>query len=123
MGRGYYRRRGSRAGEMARDVAVIGNRLPWWGAATMGAILFVLFYWVLPAWVLSNIESAQSSAIKPLLEAAIGRRARWLQYLGIAFGLIGLFFAIRNYFTDKRLDREDSGLIAWLSRLMSRLLD
>lgn len=123
MGRRYYGRRGSQAGEMARDVAAIGNRLPWWGAATMGAMLFILFYWVLPAWVVSNVDEIKSQSMKPLFEAIIGRRAHWLQYLGIAFGLIGLFFAVRNYFTDKQLDRGDSGLVAWLSRLMSRFLD
>jgi hypothetical protein len=59
MARRYYRRRNSNwAGALIRDSVEVGNRLPWWGAALMGVVMFSLLYWVVPAWVLAC--SAQS---------------------------------------------------------------
>lgn len=36
MGRRYRRRSKNSAGALIRDSVVVGNRLPWWGAAIMG---------------------------------------------------------------------------------------
>lgn len=123
MGRRYYRRKSSMAGEMIRDTAYIGNRLSWQGSAILGFVLFAVFYWLLPWWVQTRLDGLQSNMFRPMLEAAFGRRIHWFQYLGIALGLIGLFFAIRNYFAYDRLDRGGENNIGWFSRILAKLID
>ena len=49
-----YRRKRSMSGETLADTAFIANRLPWKGAAILELVLFVVFYWVLPAWITLN---------------------------------------------------------------------
>lgn len=57
MARRYRRKKRITAGALVKDSVYVGNRLPWWGAAIMGAVLFILFYWVFPAWLESQFES------------------------------------------------------------------
>lgn len=111
------------AGEMIRDTAYIGNRISWQGSATLGVVLFSVFYWLLPWWIQAKLTELQSNIFRPLLEVSFGRRIHWLQYLGIALGLICLFFAIRNYFSADRMNRNGEANVGWLSRLLAKLID
>ncbi len=123
MGRRYYRRKRSMAGEMIRDTVEVSNRLPWWGVAIFTFILFALFYWVLPWWIHSRLDSLQNNMLGHLIEAAIRRRVHWSQYLAIVIALIGSFFTIRNFFFGQRLNRSGERNVGWFSRIFARFLD
>ncbi len=121
MGRRYRRR--SAASGVVSDTAAIANALPWWGAALFGLVLFVVFYWLLPMWMQTKLDERQGSMFFPALEAVFGRRMHWLQWLGIALGLVGLFFAVRNYYLARSMDKRDMSGVGWLARLVARLFD
>jgi len=125
MGRRYYRRRSSNAaGALIRDAVEVGNRLPWWGAALMGVMMFSFFYWIVPAWIHHQWDSNPSrSTLGDLVRQVFERRLHWIQYLGIVLGLIGAFFAIKNYFWAERLSRHGEQGVGFFSRLLGRLLD
>jgi len=121
-----YRRRSrkrSMAGEMLSDTSYVANRLSWKGAAILGAVLFVIFYWLLPAWLNHQLNSLQGSMLRPLVEAVFAKRIHWVQWLGIALGLICAFFAVRNYFAFQRIGRDGERDVSFFSRLLARLLD
>lgn len=108
MGRRYRRRRQSDAAALVTDVAYIGNRLPWWGAALFGVLLWFLFAKVFPQLATLYLEgNLSNSPYKAALIQAFGRRLHWLEYIGVALGLICAFFAVRNYFTDAMLEQRD----------------
>lgn len=117
-----YRRRSAASG-IVRDTVEVANILPWWGAAMLGLSLFILFYLVLPFWLQSKLDELHSNMFKPMLVELFGRRMHWLQWIGIALGLVGLFFAVRNYFVVHNMDRRELWGVGWLARLFSRFLD
>lgn len=125
MGRRYYGRRNNNStGTLVRDTVEVGNRLPWWGAAIMGVLLFSLFYWVVPAWIHCQWESNPvRSPLGDMVRQVFERRLHWVQYLGIVLGLIGAFFAIKNYFWSERLSRQGERDVGFFSRLLGRFLD
>jgi len=125
MGRRYYRRRNKNStGALVRDTVEVGNRLPWWGAAMMGVLLFSIFFWVVPAWIHYQWESNPvRSPLGDMVRQVFERRLHWIQYLGIVLGLIGVFFAIKNYFWSERLSRQGEHDVGFFSRLLGRLLD
>ena len=123
MGYRRYRRRRSMASEALADTAYIANRLSWKGAMAFGVTLFALFYWLLPAWLVHHLEANQNNVFRPMLEAVFARRIHWIQWLGIALGLICAFFAVRNYFTSQHLDRRGERGVSFLSRLLARWID
>jgi drug/metabolite transporter (DMT)-like permease len=108
---------------VVRDTVDIANALPWWGAAIFGLVLFVVFYWLLPMWMQAKLDERQGSMFRPVLEAIFDKRMHWSQWLGITLGLIGLFFAVRNYFVARSMDRRDLWGVGWLARLFARFLD
>ncbi|MEJ6022036.1 hypothetical protein [Ramlibacter sp. PS4R-6] len=117
------RRRRSDAAQVAEDTAFIANKLPWWGAALFGVFSFALFYWLLPWWINSRIEMAGNSALRPAIEAMLGRRIHWSQYVAIALALICAFFAVRNYFRSDRLKYPEVKDASFFGRLLARFLD
>lgn len=129
VGRYHYRRRrnrgaGSLSGALITETVKTGNRLPWWGAALMGVVMFSFFYWIVPArihhqWDSNPLRSPVGGLVRQLLE----RRLHWFQYLGIVLGLIGAFFAIKNYFWAERLSRRGEQCVGFFSRIIGRLLD
>lgn len=125
MGRRYYRRRNSNsAGALVRDTVEVGNRLPWWGAALLGVLLFSVFYWFLPAWIHHQWDAnLDRSLFSNMVRQAFERRVHWLQYLGIVLGVICAFFAIKNYFWSERLSRDGERDVGFFSRLLARILD
>lgn len=117
------RRRRSDAAQVAGDTAFIANKLPWWGAALFGVFSFVLFYWVLPWWINSRIETLGNSALRPAVESILGRRVHWSQYVAIALALICGFFAVRNYFRVDRLKYREVNDASFLARILAKYLD
>lgn len=123
MGR-HYRRNTNSAGTLIRDSVAIGNRLPWWGAAIMGALLFILFYWMFPAWLESQFESRVSqSSFSNAWRQVFEYRIHWVEYLGIVLGLVGAFFAIKNYFYSDRLSRSGETGVNIFSRILGRFFE
>lgn len=116
------RKRSSSSGALA-DTAYIANRLSWQGAAVFGVVLFVIFYWALPAWINHQLSSLQSNMFRPMIEAVFARRVHWVQWLGIAFALICAFFAVRNYLACQRLGAYGERNVSFFSRLFARWLD
>ncbi len=53
----------------------------------------------------------------------MGRRIHWFQWVGIATGLIGLFYAVRNYLVANRADYKERRLVSLLARMIGRGLD
>lgn len=123
MGYRRYRRKRSMAGETLADTAFIANRLSWKGAAILGLVLFVVFYWLLPAWIDHQLSTLQNNMFRPMIEAVFARRVHWVQWLGIALALVCAFFAVRNYFASERLDRYGERNVSLFSRLLARWLD
>jgi predicted MFS family arabinose efflux permease len=125
VGRRYYRRSNrNSAGALIRDSVFIGNRLPWWGAAIMGLVLFIVFYWLFPAWLEHRFEStASNSPLSAMLRQIFEYRIHWLEYLGIVLGLVGAFFAIKNYYFSQPLSKHGETGVGILSRILGRLFD
>ncbi|MDP1872449.1 MAG: hypothetical protein Q8K61_12620 [Gallionella sp.] len=118
-----YRRNRSNAGNVLSDTSYIANRLSWKGAAIFGIVLFVIFYWLIPAWINQQLNSLQGNMFRPMVEAMFAKRIHWVQWLGIALGLICAFFAIHNHFAFRRLSSADERNVGLLSRLLARWLD
>lgn len=118
MGRRYRRR--SSPNEIISDTVFIGSRLPWWGALLFGILTFVIFYFIIPAWLDSKLASQPDNIFHPMLEAVFGRRIHWSERIGIACGLVGLFFCIRNYILLSRAGYQERGLVGILARMFGR---
>ncbi|QEQ96924.1 hypothetical protein [Neptunomonas concharum] len=118
MGRRY--RRGSAASSIVSDTVYMSSRLPWWGALIFGLAGFILFYFIVPAWLESKLIAQEPSSFYPMLEAIFGRRIHWFEWLGTACGLVGLFFGVRNYFWSKEAGYKERGAVALLSKIFGR---
>lgn len=117
-----YRRR-STASQILGDTSYIANRLPWEWTALLGVALFVIFYWLVPAWLNHHLESLQGNTFFPLVESIFARREHWFQLLGIASWLACTFFAIRGYLFMDQLDRSGERGVSFFSRILARLFD
>jgi hypothetical protein len=107
---------------MVRDTSSIANWVSWKVALVMGVALFAVFYWALPAWLQSQIDSGKTINLKPMLEIVIGRRVHWSRLLGITLALVCLVFAAWNYFGQDRLNSNGERNVGFISRLLARLL-
>ncbi|GHE34787.1 hypothetical protein GCM10007167_16160 [Vulcaniibacterium thermophilum] len=119
----YHRRRGSPAGQIIRDTTQIANRMTWKACLLLGAILFSAFYWLIPAWLDGLLVSQASSPFAAAVESVIGRRVRMFRLIGIAVGLVCVFFAVRNYYTRQHMGRPGRNATGFLARLFARSLD
>ena len=117
-----YRRKNS-ASEIIRDVGIIGSKVGWQGALLLGALSFVIFYFVLPAWIVSILQEQQNNRFYPMLEALFSRRLHWLQWIGVTTGLIGLYFGIRNYYFVNSAASEERSLVTFIAKLIGRKID
>lgn len=124
MGRRYSRRRSrNSAGALIGESVRVGNRLPWWGAALMGLFLFAVFYWLLPIWIMSVLDSSSNSPLFTMLQQVFERRIHWLEYLGIVLGLVGLFFAVKNYFSAQKISSHAQTGVGLFARIFGRFLN
>jgi len=115
-----YRRRKSAASSILSDTAYIGSRLPWWGALLFGLATFLAFYYFVPEYLQNKLSERSESNVFPALEIMFGRRIHWFQWVGIACGLLGCFFAVRNYFFTRQAGRKERGIASLVARLVSR---
>lgn len=116
-----YRR--SPAGRLLSDAAYIGNRLSWRWSVFLGVFFFVLFYWLVPAWLTAWIEGRQSGANRAIVDIVLARRVHWFQWIGVALALVFAYFAARGYWRARRHTREGERNAGLLARLLARLLD
>lgn len=123
MSRRYRRSRQSPAGQIVGDVAYIANRLPWQWTLGLGAVLFIAFYWGVPALISWHTESTGDNISRAMLEAMLGRRSHWAQWIAIAIVLVCSFFAAWNAWTSCRLDRTGENNTGFISRLLARWID
>lgn len=118
MARRYSRRKSKTS--IISDTVYIGARLPWWGALVFGAVLFVLFYFAIPALIESKILVHGDSPLLFAVAEVMNRRLHWSQYVGIVCGLVSAFFAIRNFFIAKSASYPERGIIGLIARLLGR---
>jgi len=95
----------------------------WRGALLLGAVSFIVFYFILPAWVASILHEQENNMFYPMLVATFARKLHWLQWVGIATGLIGLYFAFRNYHYGSTARWEERGLVGLIAKLIGRSID
>ncbi len=125
MGRRYYRRRNQ---SLITDTASTMLMSSWWGALMLGLIGYVLFYWLLPAWIISKIqEIPQLTAgldLRTMAFQAVARRLHWSEFVGMAFLWLGLLIAgIKLLATELEPSQHHSGLLGFLARLLARWSD
>jgi len=118
MARRYYRRKSSTS--IISDTVFIGARLPWWGALVFGALVFVIFYFVIPAWIESKILVHGDSPMLFALAEVVSRKMHWSQYVGIVCALVCVFFAIRNFLIAKNPSYTERSIVGLLARLLGR---
>ncbi len=123
MGHHRYRQKRSMVGGMLAEANHSVKRLSWRGVVILGTALFVVFYWLVPAWISLQLNSLQSNPYCPILEAVLARRIHWVQWLGIVLGLVCAFFALCNYFTAWAPGRNADRNVSFFSRLLARWLE
>ena len=117
------RRRRSAAGKLLSDTAYIGNRVSWKASLVIGAFFFVVFYWLVPAWLASYAVDIKSQAVRPAFEAIVGRRIHWFKWLAVTIALLFSYFAARNYLRTHRHTRYGEQNASFFARILARLLD
>lgn len=115
MGRRYRKRT-----SIISDAVVIGARLPWWGALIFGALLCLLFYFIIPGWLETKIASESHNMFYPLIEATFVRRIHWFKWIGITCGLIGIFFGVRNYTLGNSAGYYERRIVGFFARMFGR---
>ena len=121
MGKRYKKRR--RSSSVVSDVTVIGARVNWKAALLLGVLTFAVFYFILPAWITSLLSAREHSGSYPFIEKVLLRRLHLLEWVGIACGIVGLFFAIRNYYLGNTATSKERGLVTFLAKLFSKNVD
>ena len=113
--------------KLSSDNSHITNIFTWKGYIFLGSLLFMIFYWMIPAWLNNELCTLQNSSIRPIAEALFMRRIHWIQLAGIALGSICTIFAIRNYFFTRSIRKSSSESkgdnINFFSRLFTNLID
>lgn len=98
----------------------------WKSYIFLGALLFAIFYCLVPAWLNHQLIAIHSSTIRPIAETLFVRRIHWIQLTGISLGLICISLAIRNYFVTRSIKRSISirskSNINFFSRLLAKLM-
>lgn len=109
--------------ELVPEHSRITNLLTWKGYIFIGSLLFIVFYWMIPAWLNQELSTLQNSTARPIAEALFMRRIDWIRSAGILFGLICIFFATRNYLSTRSVSKCCGCNIRFFSRLFSKLID
>lgn len=118
MSRKYYRKKKT---SILTDVVYIGNKAPWWFTLTIGSVLFIALYFILPGWVMSNSNSTESPIGRLIFNAVVIRRIHWFQYLGVTIGIICCFYAFRSFIYGKYLSSPDSRVVVFFAKVLARL--
>ena len=105
----------------------VTNTPGWKGYVILGCLLFMIFYWMIPAWLNHELSTLQHSSIRPIAETLFIRRIYWIQLAGVALSSLCIFFAMRNYFSKrairKSIGNSGGGNINFFSRLIAKLID
>lgn len=105
----------------------VTNTPGWKGYVILGCLLFMIFYWAIPAWLNHELSTLQNSTIRPIAETLFMRRIYWIQSAGIALGSLCIFFAMHNYFSarfiKKSISKSGGGNISYFNRLFAKLID
>jgi len=109
--------------KLSSDNSRITNIFTWKGYIFLGSLLFMIFYWMIPAWLNNELSTLQNSTIRPIAEALFMRRIHWIQLAGIAFSSICILFAIRNYLLNRSIIKSGASNINFFSRLFAKLID
>lgn len=118
-----YRKKRSPASQVLSDTSYIANRLSWKGCIIFGVLSFSLFYFFIPMWLNNQLNSLQGNIFRPLVEAVFAKRIHWVQWVGIALGLICTFFAVRNFFASEHISSYGERNVGFFSRILARFLD
>lgn len=104
----------------------ITNISTWRAYILLGSLLFMIFYWVVPAWLNHELSTLHHGSVRPIAETLFMRRIYWIQLAGIALGSICIVFAIRNYFfiypIKKPISRKGGSNINFFCRLFAKLM-
>ena len=116
-------KRKSKASSILGDAAEISSKIPWWAALLFGAFGFALFAIVVPNVLLAQLESSQDGNAYLVLETIIGRRIHWFGWLGIACGLVGIYYGVRNYYFGSSAGKDENKLVSLLARILGKRID
>lgn len=123
MAKRYRRRRKSAASSIIGDTVFIGSKLSWKGALILGVLSFIAFYFVVPEFLQAKLNDNANNSMYPMLEVLYGRRVHWFQWVGIACGLVGVFFSVRNYCYQSPAGYRERGIVALMARILGRNID
>jgi hypothetical protein len=116
-------RRRKGLGSVVNDSAYIASRLPWWAAFIFGTLSFLFLYFAVPAWLSGNQEGRDAGFLRPVIEVIYTKHINKFQWAGIACGILGLYFTIRNYLIFKVADGTERGLLSTLAKIFGRYFD
>ena len=117
------RRRRSPSGQLLNEAARVGNRSSWKTSLVLGAVLFILLYWVIPAWMISWAEAHQSGAHRSIISTVLFQRVHLLKWLAVAVALLFCYFAARKYAGQTIHTRAGERDASFLARLLARLFN
>lgn len=123
MGRRYRKRRRNNLGAVVADVIRVASRLPWWGALLCGFMAYLAIYVGLGGYLESQLAAQEGSLFYPVLEVRFGRLIRATSWVGHACLVVGVFFAIRNYFFGANAQRTEKGIVGIVARILGRSID
>lgn len=123
MGRRYRRRRSNNIVSVIPDIVHIASRLPWWGALLTGIVSYFLIAILFAGFIEGHIASQAGSQFHEIIEARYGRLVHVFNWVGIACFVVGLLFAIRNYFVSISSTSNEKGIVAFLAKLIGRSID
>ena len=117
-----YRRR-SASNQLLNEAARVGNRASWKTSLVLGAVLFVVLYWMVPAWMTSWVEAHQSGAHRSIISTVLFQRIHLLKWLAVAVALLFAYFAARAYAGQKSHARSGERGASFLARFLARLFN
>ena len=97
--------------------------LPWWGALLVGVAAFLLVSVGLNGYIESQLLAAQGNQFYPVLEARLGRLSRVCDWVGMAVLLVGIFFAVRNFYVRNRARSTEKSIVTAIAKLLGRSID
>jgi hypothetical protein len=115
-----YRRR-SASGQLLNEAARVGNRVSWQTSLVVGAVLFCVLFWVVPAWMTSWVEARQSGMHRSIINTVLFQRIHWLKWLAVAIALLFAYFAARSYAGQRSHSHSGERDTSFLARLLARL--
>lgn len=85
--------------------------------------MFILLYFLIPGWLESRISEQSGNQHYLFIEALVGRRIHFFKWVGIACGIVGLYFGIRRLCLVTTPGQKEKSIIAILARLISRRIE